>query len=310
VIVILGMLLSVAANIDFTMSAADTLALLLKPLLYLLALALGTMSAAMFSQNSWLLDDRPGPWFFYCMVTGLGLFLLHNLIDFSWFEPGAMFLFMALLGAALGMAPVENRPPGSRSFAIAGTIAGVACWVAAAILFVAPVLIAEQSAADANELIRTAPIPPTGEITSHFRRAADALATASQLVPYNEDYFFRQAQACLSFGDLDQAKVLIAHAKQINPMLVDPYLLDANVELSQPNPDPAAVRADFNKILQLNPNDVSLRVQYGNALERFGLLPEAREQYRLALNANDALPIGEPKRLPPEDVEKLRAKSL
>jgi len=204
------MVLSIAANVDFTMAAGDTLALLLKPLLYLLALLLGTMAAAMLSQHSWSLDERPAPWIFCCMVTGLGLFLLHNLIDFSWFEPGAMFLFMALVGSALGMSPVENRPARSRALAIAGTAAGIFCWLAAAIFFVAPILIAEQSSAEANELIRTATGTQDSETASHFRRAAEALATASQQVPYNEDYVFRQAEACIRLGDLDRAKALIA----------------------------------------------------------------------------------------------------
>jgi len=59
----------------------------------------------------------------------------------------------------------------------------------------------------------------------------------------------------------------------------------------------------------LNPNDVSLHVQFGDALARFGLLSEAREQYRMALSVDGALPIDEPKRLSPDQEAELRAKA-
>ena len=89
-IVLVGMLLNIAANINFSLPLADVLALLIRPILYLLAILLGTIAASMRSPQKWSLDNRPIPWIFYCEVTGLGLFLLHNLIDFSWFEAGIM----------------------------------------------------------------------------------------------------------------------------------------------------------------------------------------------------------------------------
>jgi tetratricopeptide (TPR) repeat protein len=157
-------------------------------------------------------------------------------------------------------------------------------------------------------LIRSAPVPQTGESDAHFRHAAQNLETASQLVPYNSDYLFRQAEANLRIGQVDKAESLIAQAKLIDPMKPDAYLLDANVQLSGPNPNPAVVRSDFATLLKLNPNDVSLHIQYGDALQHLGLTSEAREQYRQALSANDALPAEEPKRLPTSQVADLQAK--
>jgi tetratricopeptide (TPR) repeat protein len=303
------MLLSIAANVDFTQSAADALALLLKPLLYLLTLLMGTMAAAMFSQHSWALDDRPAPWIWHCTVAGLGLFLLHNLIDFSLFETGALFLFMAVAGSALGAAPVDDRTALRRSVAVTAAVLGALVWLGAAIFLVTPILIAEQSAADANELIRTAPVSQNSAAISHFRQAADAFGAASLIVPYNSDYVYRQAETCLRFGDLEDATALIARAKQVNPLQPDAYLLEANLQLSRSNPDPGVVKGDFDVLLRLNPNDVSLHMQYGDALERLGLQAEACEQYTLALSADAALPSGEPKRLTPQQVADLQAKA-
>jgi O-antigen ligase len=308
-IVVIGMFLSIAANIDFTMQVADILSLLMKPALYLLALLLATIAAAMLSPHSFEVDHRPAPLVFYCTVTGLGLFLLQNLIDFSWFEAGAMFLFMALLGAALGMAPAGNGRDQPRSVALASAAIGLILWLLAASLFVGPVVLAEQSAANANEMIRTAPVAETAEARTHFLSAADSLAWSAQLIPYNADYIFREAEALLRSGELAKARQLIVRCQQNNPMSVDAYLLEANVQLSGPNPDASVVRRDFDTIVRLNPNDVSFHVQYAQALERFGLVAEARNQYRMAVDADSALPAGEPKRLPASQVEQLRAKS-
>ena len=308
VIVIVGMFLSIIANTDFSQGAVDILALLMKPVLYLLALLLGTIAAAMLSPHSFDVDHRPAPLVFYCLVTGLGLFLLQNLIDFSWFEVGATFLFMALTGTALGMAPVNKQNPASRARLIIFAAAATVLWLAAAVVFVGPVLAAEASAANASEFIRTAPMKNPTEARAHFQSAADALASAAQLVPYDADYIFRQAEAYLRIGEIDKAQSLIIRCQQINPMLVDGYLLEANMQLSEAGPNSAIVRRDFDTIVKLNPNEVAFHRQYAQALERFGDLPAARRQYQLALDADNALPPGEPKRLSSDEVEKLRSK--
>jgi hypothetical protein len=95
----------------------------------------------------------------------------------------------------------------------------------------------------------------------------------------------------------------------MNPLLIDGYLLDANLRLHGEHPDIAAVRNDFETILKLNPNDVSFHIQFANALTRFGMQNEAGMQYRAALAANDALPIGEPRRLTAAQVADLQSKT-
>ncbi len=305
-IVLLGMLLSVIANTDFSLSFMDTLSLLMKPILFLLALVLSTIAAAMLSPHQWVLDDRPAPWIFYSTLTGLGLFLLHNLIDFSWFEAGAMFTFMALIGSAQGIAGRDEKAPISRAIMVPVAVTGVIALAGAALFFVTPILIAEQSVLIGNEMIRTASGDQPGEAYRHFKDARDAYAAACALVPYNADYLYKHAEAAIRCGDLQLASTGLADARRVNPLMIDAYLLDANLQLQQPAPDVSAVRSDFQTVVRLNPNDVSLHVQFGRALDRFGLHAEAQAQFQAALNADAALPPGEPKRLSVDQVQELK----
>jgi O-antigen ligase len=308
-IILLGMLLHLTANMDFSQPLLDLLALMMKPILYLLALLLGTLGAAMLSPHTWSLDTRPAPWVVYCAITGLGMFLLHNLIDFSLFEAGAMSVFMMLAGASLGLAPAPDRRRTHRGFAVGAAFTAVTVWLAAASFFVAPVFAAEQWLTAGNESIRTAPADDRDGYIRHFREAATDFANASGLVPFNADYVFEQARTTAAIGDFAAAHNLLANAERLNPLRIDAYRLDAQLELESPHPNVAAVRTDFDTVIRLNPNDVSLHEQYAEALDHFGLHEQARVQYQAALDADDALPIGEPKRLSPDEVEQLKNKA-
>jgi cytochrome c-type biogenesis protein CcmH/NrfG len=65
------------------------------------------------------------------------------------------------------------------------------------------------------------------------------------------------------------------------------------------------VRADYERALRLDPNNVEVRLEYGEALRRFGDPSGAAEQYREALRYNDLLAADEVKRLPRQRVEQV-----
>ena len=69
--------------------------------------------------------------------------------------------------------------------------------------------------------------------------------------------------------------------------------------------EPQQMIADFEKVMELNPNEVSLRLEYARGLEMLHLFPEAKRQLKLALAYNDLLDKGEPKRLSTEQAEKI-----
>ena len=304
-VLLLGMLLSIIATVDINISALDIVLLLMRPVLYALVLLVGTIAVCL--RSSTTLDDRPAPWIYYCTLTGIGLFLLHNLIDFSWFEPGAMFIFMVLIGSALGMSNAKPIGSLSRAMAIGLACLLALCWLTAAVGFVGPVIAAEQLAQSANESIRTANPRQPDDLASHFHAAADNLQSAAQLVPYNSDYLYRAAVARINLHQLEPAKKLVAQCKQVNPLSGDAYLLDANIQLSSRSPEQSAVMADFQTLLKLNPNDVSLHVQFGRALDRFGRKTEAAEQYDAAIAADAGLAPGEPKRMTRAQIDQLKA---
>ena len=47
--------------------------------------------------------------------------------------------------------------------------------------------------------------------------------------------------------------------------------------------EPQEMIADFEKVMELNPNEVSLRLEYARSLEMLHLFSEARRQFKLAL---------------------------
>ena len=59
----------------------------------------------------------------------------------------------------------------------------------------------------------------------------------------------------------------------------------------------ADIEAGYRKALQLNPNDVDIRLEYARALQGLHNPVEASKQYQLALAYNDKLNPDEPKRL-------------
>jgi O-antigen ligase/tetratricopeptide (TPR) repeat protein len=314
-IVAIGWMLSVLFTLDFSAAFLDMIALLTRPVLLLLVLLFSTLAASMQSSRSWLVDPRPTPWIFWCLVTGLGLFLLHNAIDFSMFEPPALFLFMGLIGAALGVsAGNQNRnqsmPMGGekqRPLAIAAAVLLTLAWVIAALGFVAPVVIAEQHAVDANDQIQTAPTQNNAQAAAHFQKAIDDLQQSWQTVPYNSDYALRLARLFLTVGQDARAEPLLAQIKLIDPRMIEARLLDAHMRLKSPNPDRAEILRDYQTALDLSPNDEQIRIDFGNTLNRFGEMNQARAQYARALDTDAKLPVGEPNRLSQEQIDKLRA---
>ncbi len=89
-----------------------------------------------------------------------------------------------------------------------------------------------------------------------------------------------------------------------DPALLAAYHLRAIFWLQMNDPD--SMIADFNKVMELNPNDVSLRLEYAHDLEMFHLRSQAKKQFQLALSYNDQLDPAEPKRLPQQQADTIK----
>lgn len=291
---VVGILFNLLCTIDWNQAGAYNALEVMKRLGYACLFVFGAAPSALRSLERQEVDDRPAPRVRYAMLTALALFLLHNLVDFSLFEPGPMFLFAMLCGAALGV-----QSPGlarGRRWAVLALATACVAWLAVAGVLAAPVAVAEGAADEGDEAVRTA----------RFPLAAAAFERAMSAVPYNADYAFRAARARLFMKrpgeDGSDVLDLIDRAIAADPGRPEYWLLRARSRLNGPAPDAGRVRGDFEQALRLDPNNVDARLEYADVLRRLGDRPAAAEQLRLALHYDDLLSPDEPKRLTPQRV--------
>jgi len=260
--------------------------------LFLIVLLTGMGVAALRSLNQRDLDERPAPWVFRGLLLALGLFLFHNLIDFSMFEPGATFLFALLIGGALGMR-LPDRPPTPRGRVMAVAVfilVGVALIVAAG-AGVWNVALAESLAHDADDQVRM----------NQPAAAARELIDASRYVPINADYAYRAAM-------LSAEKPLLARQLLEKAATTDPTSARcrrALAELAGNTGDMPAALDNYAQALALDPNNIDLRLEYADFLRDHNRPADARQQYERALWYNQQLKIDEIRRLPPARVEQI-----
>jgi O-antigen ligase len=308
-----AIVINMAASIDFNQNGSFITIQLIKRLLYVCALMLGSLVVALRSLEKPQIDERAAPWILYGILVAVGVFLIHNLIEFSIFEPGPLCLFCTLVGAALGVRlgnpPV--RKPHISPAAIAALAASCLIWLAAMGWIAVPTSRAESAAHIGDEKLRAA----------QFQLASDEYAYANHIQPLNADYAYRAGRALhfsigppLPLTDPNQLDRAIRLKKQIlswyaiaieqNPALLSAYYLRAVFWLQMSNPE--QMTANFQKVIELNPNEVSLRIEVARDLELFHLRPEAKAQFKLALFYNDQLDKTEPKRLSPKDEDAIR----
>jgi tetratricopeptide (TPR) repeat protein len=289
--------INVVASVDFSADWAFVTIEMFKRLMFLGVMIVGGSTLLIASRNSAAADDRPGQLLPLFFAAGAFAFLLHNLIDFAIFEPAPMVLSALLVGALLGVrAPDGDRVSASR---LARPAAGVAVVVLACMLiaaftrFVFPVLLAEGRARLGDQLLRE----------DRATSAAAAFEQAFATVPYNGHYASRAARAHMfARGDLGRVRALLDAASNADPMAIRPLLDRARLETQLPADlgDLASADRCFRRALELNPNEVVIRLDLASLLERLGKAEDAREQIRTALRYDDLLDAAEPKRLSPE----------
>lgn len=295
-----GVVINALAAIDWAVDPYYALFECLKRLLFLGALVIGGVAATIRTTESPEFDERPAPWVLWAMLVALAIFLLHNLVDFSLFEPGPMFVFAMLAGALLGVRTASQAGAAKRTIAAHVVFAGaaVAFFVLIA-LVVIPVGQAEATAQQADDEI------VAGNVVNGARR----LRAAFHQLPINANYAYRAARAMImANAPPGEVKPLLAEAIDANPMAVDYRLMKARYELNQPQPEREAILADFGRALDLNPHETSIHLEFGDALAKLGLKDRAIEQYRRAIEINSALPDDEAEKLPLEEVRKIEEK--
>jgi tetratricopeptide (TPR) repeat protein len=296
-------------SIDWSAQTAWIILEMFKRLLFLLAFLAGICLAGIRSFKQQELDDRPAPWLHAAVLVGLGLFLLHNLIDFSLFEPGPMFLFALLAGSALGLR-LPDRAPSPHGRVGAGIVLALSImgWLAAAEAGWVPITEAEELSQDADNRIRTAKDPDappqTLSDTGNLDRAEQEFVEAFGMVPINADYAFRAEQTeILRHGEANVMRQLIDKAQAADPSSIRYRLARAVLESSVGNLTAAA--SDYEQILQLDPNNLEIRLQFADLLDKQGRSVEARQQYEKTLALNDELAPDEIRRLSEDQINQI-----
>jgi O-antigen ligase len=288
-----GLLISIVGSIDFSADWGYVLNEVIRKVSLFALLLIGATVAAVKSLQQAQLDDRPAPMLLYAMMVALVVFLVHNLIDFSLFEPGALMTFAFLAGSALGVR--QPSVAGRRRRTAVAAVAMAACvvlWLIGMALVWAPTATAEDAANDAAKALRA----------KRPNEAVRMLNQARQQMPLNADYAFQAAQVLMGGPKFNELAVsLLGQAIARNPMAAEYYLNRARYVARGPEAQQhrEQIRADYRRALELNPADASLRVEYADALAALGTpedKAEAAKQYREAIEWNEKLKADEPKR--------------
>lgn len=296
-----GIVINLIAAVDYSQSADYILLEVFKRILYALLLIVGAGIAVIVRDGSRMtVDQSPAPWLMRGAIVAIGLFLLHNMIDFSFFEAGPLHIFALLAGSVLGIRADPDVPVGRGSRGLwLGATAGVGVvWLVTAVTVVGPVLIAEDSARTGDRLLRE----------GNARAAVQSYAAAFDKVPGNADYAYRAAVAMMhAQAPVDQILAMLGRAIESDPTTIQYRLMRARfvLQLNPPRYDDAI--ADFTEAVERNPHEISLRWEFAQLLARMNRPAEAIVQAKAALAVNDAYAPDESEKLSSEREAEIRA---
>jgi tetratricopeptide (TPR) repeat protein len=252
------------------------------------------------------------------MLAGIATFLVHNLIEFSIFESGSLFLFAMLSGAALGIRlqgrqSIAAQSPSrtTRAFAVGRLGLAAVAWCAWGAVVFLPIAIAEGTAHDADLSARA----------GQFRQATALMRDAFNHVPYNAEYATRQVKYLLGEPGAMRDPTMLAAARRLmdaavaaDPSSVSDRVARAQLALLPPINDIEAGLKDYRRAVALDPANIRLRVEYATTLKdlaaRFRNPAYAREsldEFHRAVIRNDQYHWDEAKRLGPAELAAIRS---
>ena len=269
---------------------------------YALLLGLGLVIVAVRGISMPWIDERPAPWVLYGVIVALAVFCLHNLIDFSLFETGPMFMSAVLAGSALGLRQpsVAGRPRRTAAAIIVFCLATL-LWVLTLGAAWLPTLLAEGKARHGEELVRGSAAEGTATVDATKLSAAQTYyRLASEQLPLNSEYAARAAAAAQMAGNPSDlfTRGMIAKAISTNPEEVKHRLQLARHLAGRQPPNVDDVKLAYEQALARDPRSVSIHLEYAETLEKLGDRELALDRYRHALRLDDELPEKEVRRLP------------
>ena len=281
----MAMIVNAAVSIDFSQSISFAFLEVLKRVLWAGLLGLGLAVGSVRSSEEQQFDDRPAPWIWWAMLASLAMFMLHNTIEFGWFESGPTGLFALLAGALMGISTAGKERRGN--WAVFG--AAMLAWVSTAATWTAPIVQGEILATAADDSLEA----------NRLEEAVDSYRHAAAMLPVIDPQLLLKTATAQLYARHDPAEVTatLRGVVENDPIFIRGHLTLANLLLRSPEPDAVAIRREYEKAIALNPNDVTVRMEYGQALERLSEPAAAADELQRALDANAGLGPDEPKRL-------------
>jgi hypothetical protein len=249
-------------------------------------------------------DERPAPWLAAALFVGLLMLLLQSTIDMTLFQPGPWNLAMLAMGALLGLAswkatspaasgapvpahaaaPAAADPPFAPAL-VAGIVASVA-WMGAGAIAVVPIVLAEDAARSGDRAMERRNLPLAAK---RYREAQERSPVS------NYEYALKESTASGASPREAYAAAIAAAPRHALSWLARSRYLSSRADVAPEDAQQAI--DDFTRAVELNPNDIDLRIEYADLLERFGRRGEAADQLLAALALNDQLDQAEPERL-------------
>lgn len=308
------LLLVLVCTIDFTgdgnYAVLETFRRCVHIALIALAIGLVCLGKRQSLDEPFYVDDRPAPWLAAGLFVAVVMMLVQSTIDIALFQPGPWVMVVTVMGALVGLAthsgsrdatssPVLERDSTSasqRRRCVAATTIALVAWIAAAVFGVARVVISEAFASFADVAMSN---KKADLAAGPYQRASEyspvsnydySLRSANALLRKQRDEYFLSAEIRAAF---DQALAAApGHAQS--------WLTRSRYVAAQKVVSAADIQQsldDFARGIALNPNDVDLRIEYADLLERFGRRDDAAAQLETALAMDDKMDPAEPKRL-------------
>jgi len=307
-VVALATALNVVLTIDWTAGSDWVVLELFKRLMFAGVLVVAAALSVVVSTTDARGEDAPAELALLATGAGLLVFLVHNLIDFSFFENGAMAVAAVLLGSVVGVRGVAGTGgnAGKAGRVVAGVWLGVigVSLVAFTAVVVNPALRGETLARRGDESMRTAVRPDReggGLWSERVQQAALEYRAAFDAMPWNADYAVRSARAWIvGRMGLPNIREMLDLAIAADPRAIQSRLDRARLELQVPEGDVGLALDQLRAVSRINPTDVGLRLEFAETLARAGRTEEARGEIRRALDYDDKLDPAEPKRMSAE----------
>jgi O-antigen ligase len=288
-----GLAINALTSVDYAQSGWYVAYQLMVIALFALVLIFGASVAAMKSLADPTLDERPAPWVLYAALVSVAAFLIHNTIEFSLFETEPLMLMVLLAGSVLGIRGIPT--PARRGSAVVTLCVSCGLWLAAVAGLAFPTAQAEGLAHQGDSEFFAQNYGPASD---------DYLAAFHADGGLNADYAYR-ASLALNYNsgrEITAVRQLLVTAIAADRSMALYQLSMGRVDASLG--DAGAASNDYQRALDLDPNEVSIRLEYAAVLMHFGRSEESARQCQLAAHYNDLLPAEEPKRMSDADLQR------